>query len=383
MTSRERLHAAMTGNMPDKIPISPRISVYLIDRFGDCNPKTELKYAHEHDYDMHHHVSGPVPAIIEGATSDLPYTKNVKIDIKTWQENEFTAVRRIFHTPSGVLSDTTMLPPKKPEYGVSPNPFKTEWLIKEKNDLDKMAYILPEAEKCGSVKYYYDTDAIIGDNGITEMAIRGSIDKRAGDARGMDNLMMDYYDDREFFDAQINFFMKYVMDETKFCLEKDIKYIFGTWFYTSLSAGWSPKIFRECFIPQMKMHVDLVHSYDAIYNLYDDGKMSLVLEDYASTGTDVLQTLTPPPVGDVVLANVKKRIGDKVTLMGHMDLIYVMLLGTPDEVEKAVKDAISIAGPGGRFILGTTDSIREGTPEANMKAYFKTANKYRYYPLQL
>jgi uroporphyrinogen decarboxylase len=111
-------------------------------------------------------------------------------------------------------------------------------------------------------------------------------------------------------------------------------------------------------------------------NFYDDGKCMPLLELLADCGIDVLQTLTPPPVGDVDLAEAKRRIGAKVCLMGFVDLIYVLQRGTPDLVERTVRDAITIAAPGGGFILGTSDSIRDGTPIENVRAYFRTAREY-------
>ena len=93
-------------------------------------------------------------------------------------------------------------------------------------------------------------------------------------------------------------------------------------------------------------------------------------------GVDVLETLTPPPMGDANLAELKKEIGDSVCLKGYIDLWHVIHEGTPETIEKAVKEAIEIAAPGGGFILGTSDSIRPGTPIENIKAYFRAGRKY-------
>jgi len=101
-----------------------------------------------------------------------------------------------------------------------------------------------------------------------------------------------------------------------------------------------------------------------------------ILELLADCGIDVLQTLTPPPVGDVDLAEAKRRIGDRVCLMGYVDIIYVIQRGTPELIEHTVRHAIEVASPGGGFILGTSDSIRDGTPLENVRAYFQAARKY-------
>jgi uroporphyrinogen decarboxylase len=91
---------------------------------------------------------------------------------------------------------------------------------------------------------------------------------------------------------------------------------------------------------------------------------------------DIIATLTPPPVGDVDLAEAKKRVGDKTCLKGNIDLIYVLLKGTPELVRKSVREAIDAAADGGGFILSTSDSIREGTPVENVRAYSEAAREY-------
>ena len=132
-------------------------------------------------------------------------------------------------------------------------------------------------------------------------------------------------------------------------------------------------------MPLIRQHADLVHRYDGIYHVYDDGKMMRTLGDYVDAGADVVETLTPPPVGDVDLAEAKRRYGDRTCLKGYVDLLYVLKMGTPALVERTVREAIEVAAPGGGFILGTSDSIREGTPMANLNAYFEAARTYGAY----
>jgi uroporphyrinogen decarboxylase len=129
----------------------------------------------------------------------------------------------------------------------------------------------------------------------------------------------------------------------------------------------------------MRQYADLIHRYDGIYHLYDDGKMMQTLGDYVDAGADVVETLTPPPVGDVDLAEAKRLYGGQTCLKGYVDLLYVLKMGTPELVEQTVREAIEVAAPGGGFILGTSDSIREGTPMENIQAYFETARRYGQY----
>ena len=93
----------------------------------------------------------------------------------------------------------------------------------------------------------------------------------------------------------------------------------------------------------------------------------------------MLETCTPPPVGDFDLARAKEQIGAQTTIKGYVDLLYVVKHGTPEQVERTVREAMDIAKPGGGFIIGSSDSFREGTPRKNIDAYFAACGKYGVY----
>jgi len=178
------------------------------------------------------------------------------------------------------------------------------------------------------------------------------------------------------FDALIDLCHERMMSETAAALDDGVEIIFGSWFYESLSAGWSPTIWWEVFLPKLTEHVALVHSAGGLYHLYDDGKLMGVLDWLADAGVDVVSTCTPPPVGDFDLAQAKRRLGDRLCFKGYVDLLYVVKEGTPELIERTVREAMAIGKPGGGFILGSSDSFRDGTPVENVRAYFDAARRY-------
>jgi hypothetical protein len=326
-------------------------------------------------------VASPVPAFLFAPL--LTYRAlmpQVKVTQRTKESQGAVTVYRTFETPAGRLSDETFLAPPDREYGVSPSPVKREYLIKEASDLERLRYLLPvpgvDADVGLALEDYDEIARVVGDQGIVEVTFNPPLDHFLGNARSLEQLMMDYYLDRPLFDRLFALFQEYSLGLLKATLERGVKVIFGTWYYASLSAGWSPAIFRECFAPLLRQHTDLVHRYDGIYHVYDDGKMMQTLGDYVEAGADVVETLTPPPVGDVDLAQAKRLYGARTCLKGCVDLLYVLKMGTPESVRECVCQAIEIGAPGGGFILGTSDSIRDGTPMENIEAYFEAAHEY-------
>lgn len=374
MTGRQRLLTTMKHQEPDRVPISPRYQAWLLAEYGPVPLEREMELLPDLDY--MHIVGDATPDYLMSYPDeyDLP---EVTVDQARYDEGNYTVVERAFHTPAGDLSDRTKIPPAGREYGVSPNPIKTEYLVKSSDDLDALMYLLPPVST--NFDHYHRIRDIIGERGVVMVNIRSALDHNAGQARDMQDLMMDYYDDRDLFDRLLDIFHRRSLERIKAALEACVEGVFGSWYYNSLSSGWSPAIYREVFVPQIRQHVELTHSYGAFYDFYDDGKLAGTMRMIADTGIDVLETCTPPPVGDFDLREAKARIGDRVTLKGYVDLLYVIKHGTPELVERTVADAMEIARPGGGWIIGSSDSFREGTPKQNLEAYWRACKQYGRY----
>ncbi len=374
MTGRERILTAISHEEPDRVPISPRVGAWMTAVYGTGSLEKQLQVLP--DMDFMHIVGGSTPNYVISYPEeyDLP---EVQVEQTKYPEGDYQVVERTFHTPAGDLSDRTKIPPPGREYGVSPNPIKTEHLIKGPEDLDALRYALPEIGT--NFDHVHAAQEQIGHRGVVMVCVRSALDHNAGDARAMQDLMMDYYDDREFFDELLDIFHQRSLAQVRAALEAGVEFIFGSWYFNSLSAGWSPEMFAELFVPQIREHVELTHSYDARYDYYDDGKLAASMEMIADTGIDVLETCTPPPVGDFDLAEAKEKIGDQATIKGYVDLLYVVKHGTPKLVEDTVREAMEIAKPGGGFIIGSSDSFREGTPMANIVAYFEACKEHGAY----
>ena len=79
------------------------------------------------------------------------------------------------------------------------------------------------------------------------------------------------------------------------------------------------------------------------------------------------------------IGEAKRRIGDRVTLMGNIAPLTVLRNGTPKDVTEACRAIIEKAAPGGGFILAAGGYIDEGTPTENIDAMIKAAEKYGRY----
>jgi len=72
-------------------------------------------------------------------------------------------------------------------------------------------------------------------------------------------------------------------------------------------------------------------------------------------GTDMLHPVEAPPMGDTPLLEAKRRIGDRVTLEGNVQMADVME-EEPRAFRRRLQQVVAEGRPGGRFCLCPTAS---------------------------
>ena len=79
----------------------------------------------------------------------------------------------------------------------------------------------------------------------------------------------------------------------------------------------------------------------------------------------------------VDLAWAKEQVGSKVCIAGNVDPVGVMMLGTPDDVDLAVKTCIKNGSdnPCG-YIVATGCDIPYAAPEENVFKFMEAVRKY-------
>ena len=111
--------------------------------------------------------------------------------------------------------------------------------------------------------------------------------------------------------------------------------------------------------------------------LHSDGNLMPVIEEMVACGFDGLHSLQPSAGMDI--AELKRRYGRDLTLIGNIDLDYVMTMARPAEVEEVVRKTIDIAAPGGGYILSTCNTLVDAIPSENALAMYRTAETHYAY----
>ena len=140
----------------------------------------------------------------------------------------------------------------------------------------------------------------------------------------------------------------------------------------------SPAYQREFCVPYDRRMHSMLHSLGHKVVYHTCGGMMPILDEIVSNGCDACETLTPPSMGgDARPEELKRRVGDKVALIGGLDQNSVLEVGGPAEVRAHVHAMFEAYGPGGGYIASPSDHFFH-VPPRNLEAYAAAARECCY-----
>ena len=122
-------------------------------------------------------------------------------------------------------------------------------------------------------------------------------------------------------------------------------------------------------------------AFDVPIYTHTCGEIGDRLDLMEQTGTGGIDTLDPPPLGTVDLAEAKARTAGRLFLKGNLDPVNTLLRGTAEDVLSAARERIQTAGPGGGYILSTACSVPPHTPPRNILALREATEAFGRYPI--
>jgi uroporphyrinogen-III decarboxylase len=140
----------------------------------------------------------------------------------------------------------------------------------------------------------------------------------------------------------------------------------------------SPKIFDEFVAPYDSELIAAAHRAGQKVVYHTCGGMMPLLEQIADMGTDAMETFTPPTLGgDADLEEAKRRIGDRVCMVGGFDQCSFFQGCEPADTRRAVRRCFAEAGDGGGYILAPSDHFFDADVEL-IKAFADEARSCVY-----
>ena len=140
----------------------------------------------------------------------------------------------------------------------------------------------------------------------------------------------------------------------------------------------SPKQLESLYGESFRRITETAHGLGLKIVVHSCGNVCQLLEWFADCGFDGVHALEPTAGMD--LAEVKRMVGDRLCLLGNMDVTHVLVDADRDEVFEAVRQSIAAAGPGGGYIIAPTNSHPDVSVE-RLRWLVEATELYGKYPL--
>jgi MtaA/CmuA family methyltransferase len=335
MTGRERVLAAIDGRPTDHLALMPITMMFAADVAG----------VHYREYATDGRV-----------LSDA--------QIRTAAEFEFDYVSAI-SDPAREASDLGAAIEWFEDQ--PPAIIESRALLSEKSTLAKMQVLDPSEGRRMSdrVKAVELLAARAGSEKIVEGWVEGPC-AMAADLRGLNTLMLDFFDDPDF-----------VTDLFEFVTEMELRFA-----QAQVKAGASligvgdaaasligPKLYRQYVFPYERRLVEGIRALGVRVRLHICGSTRKLFDDMGKVGADIIDLDWMAPIGEA-----RHAMGPFQVLLGNIDPVRVLRNSDADSVERAIAECHRQAGE--RYIVGAGCEVPRGTPHENVRAMARYAREH-------
>ena len=138
-----------------------------------------------------------------------------------------------------------------------------------------------------------------------------------------------------------------------------------------------PRLYEKWEKPLLEAAAAEVKRHGLTLHLHQHGKCLGVIDMIANSGVDLVDSLERPSAGGDVgdIRALAEKYGDRIAFKGNMDPA-TLCYGSKADIERETREIVEASKNARGFIIGTGDSVLEGTPFKNLELFYTLANKY-------
>lgn len=327
MTGKERILAQIEGKEIDHLPLMPITMMFAADTAGVKYGKyasdyrtlveAQLRVAEKYDFDYVSCISDPAREAADcGAT--IEYFEN---------------------QPPAIVEENALL-----------------------LDKTKLATLkIPDPLGGGRMHDRVKAAALFKEKVKNDRLIEGWIEgpcAEAADLRGINNLMLDFFDDPQFVTDLFEFVVEMELRFAKAQIEAGVDLI-GVGDAAASLIG--PKFYEQFVLPYEKKLVDGLHKLGTRVRLHICGNTRKILAGMGSLGCEIVDLDFLAPISEG-----RSTMGKNQVLLGNIDPVRILKDGSPDVVLRELEKCHKAAGE--RYIVGAGCEVPRNTPPENLLA---------------
>jgi corrinoid protein of di/trimethylamine methyltransferase len=375
MNFKERMLAALQGEMPDTVPFAPRIDLWHTarkargtlprehrDRSADeiCRAEGWALYKLTSNYteiadDPWHTVLTSLGIFI---SPDVAYAVTFSNEIEVAYSQTGVAVTVEFKTPRGNVSAVLEYTDQMRLGGVT-YPWVKERLVKTFEDWKIVAAIfdhmllVPRYAAYEDLLHHVGPDCVVASAASDPSSPMHHVQKYFFEGTDFFLLYKDRHEELSRFAASIANYYNQVID---ILAASPVEMV--TWGGNYDATITYPPYFEKEILPWLSKAARILGSKGIITITHCDGENKGLMEMIKHSGVDAAESLCPYPMTRLKLHEYYARWADKITLIGGIPSEYLIPQMTAhEEFEGYLNYLLKAVAPGLRFIGGITDAV--------------------------
>ena len=194
---------------------------------------------------------------------------------------------------------------------------------------------------------------------------------------GIQNFALALYDNRELVEKVLDIYFDWMAVVAERICQIGFDFFMTTDdFAFKTGLFFSPDVFKDLMVPRYRRVLEKV---TIPWVLHSDGNIREAVDILIDLG---VAGLHPNEKGAQDIRAMKRDYGDRICLLGNVDL-NILGMGSPEEVDREVRELIRDVGPGGGYILTSGNSMASYLKPECILAMSQAVKKYGRYPIDL
>ncbi len=195
-----------------------------------------------------------------------------------------------------------------------------------------------------------------------------SLYERAWTLRGMQTLLMDFYDNPGFVHDLLNAIADYNIIQVKEALKYDIDAVyFGDDWGQQRGLQMGPRLWREFIYPVIKRMYDVVHAGGKYVFIHSCGDVDELFDDLIGIGLNCFNPFQPEVMDVAALA---QQYRGRLVFHGGLSTQRTLPYGTVEEVRAETQRLLEMGREGG-YIFAPAHDVVGDVPLDNMLAFIE------------
>ena len=290
---------------------------------------------------------------------------NVKTEIRETDEGAITR----FETPYGVLQENWKY--MKSTYSLAP----AKYLIKSAEDLKAFRFLYENIEYVPDYELAEMRLQTVGDNGIVvAYTPKSPMMEFVALKAGLETVVTELFDEIDEFEELLECMNEKHTQAAQIAIDSPAEYIFVPDNLSSEMVGGG--IYDNYIEEVHKDWTNRIRKAGKKSMVHLDGTLCPLLSKLSQSGFDVIEALTPQPVGDVKLEDLRKYVQEDTILWGGVPSGFFTEKFSEQEFERWIINALEIMKKDARFVMGVADQIVPYTSFERIKRVAELVQEY-------